>query len=125
METIKIWIGRKGARNGLDNSDYEIVEFTGQELGYWRDTDDPIWNNRGTDFRAFQTEEGTILIHRVDWSRWANEDTFANTLEFASLNDATRSGWRTVLENAGVIPRRVRSLREWRAERERQQQSSE
>jgi hypothetical protein len=125
METIKIWIGRKGARNGLDNSDYEIVEFTGQELGYWRDTDDPIWNNRGTDFRAFQTEEGTILIHRVDWSRWANEDTFANILEFASLNDATRSGWRTVLENAGVIPRRVRSLREWRAERERQQQSSE
>ena len=125
METTKIWIGRKGARNGLDNSDYEIVEFTGQELGYWRDTDDPIWNNRGTDFRAFQTEEGTILIHRVDWSRWANEDTFANILEFASLNDATRSGWRTVLENAGVIPRRVRSLREWRAERERQQQSSE
>ena len=117
-KTIKVWVGRKGARNGYDNSDYEIIEIVGQELGYWRDTDDPVWNNRGTDFRVFRTEEGTILIHRTDWSRWENEDTLATILEFASLEDAAKNGWRRVLENAGVIPRRVRSLREWRRERQ-------
>jgi len=121
MKTHQIWVGRKGARNGFDNSDYEIIEFTGQELGYWRDVDDPVWRNRGTDFRIFQTDESTIIIHRVDWSRWEGEDTFASILEFADLTEAVRAGWRTVLENAGVIPRRVRSLREWRRERERQQ----
>ena len=121
MKTHQVWIGRKGARNGLDNSDYEIVEFTGQELGYWRDVDDPVWRNRGTDFRIFHTDESTIIIHRVDWSRWEGEDTFASILEFEDLTEAVRAGWRTVLENAGVIPRRVRSLRERRRERERQQ----
>ena len=125
METIKIWEGRRATLNGFDNSDYEIIEIVGRELGYWRDVDDPIWNNYGTDFRVFQTEEGTILIHRVNWSRVQNDDTYATVLEFASLDDAAKSGWRRVLENAGVIPRRVRSLREWRRERERQQQSSE
>jgi len=120
MKTYQVWVGRKGARNGMDCSNYEIVEFRGTELGYWRDVDDPVWRNRGTDFRVFQTEDGSIIIHRVDWSRWANEDTFGSILEFADLAEAARRGWRTVLENAGVIPRRVRSLREWRAERERQ-----
>jgi hypothetical protein len=106
----------------MDCSSYEIVEFCGTELGYWQDVDDP-WRNRGTDFRVFQTEDGMILIHRVDWSRWANEDTFGIILEFVNLTEAIQRGWRTVLENAGVIPRRVRSLKEWR--KERQQQSSE
>ena len=120
-KTIKVWVGRKGARNGYDNSDYEIIEIVGQELGYWRDTDDPVWKNRGTDFRVFRTEEDTIVIHRVDWSRWEGEDTYASILEFENLNEAADAGWRIMLENAGVIPRRVRSLREWRRERERQQ----
>ena len=121
MKTYQVWIGRKGARGGRDNSDYEIIEFAGRELGYLREVEDPTWDNRGTDYRVFQTEEGTILIHRVDWSRWAGEDTFGSILEFANLTDAARAGWRRVLENAGVIPRRIRSLRAWRAERERQQ----
>jgi hypothetical protein len=125
MKTYQVWTGRKGARNGMDYSDYEIVEFTGQELGYWRVSDDPVWDNRGTDYRVFQTEEGNILIHRIRWSRMSGEDTFADILEFASLENAIKAGWRRVLENANVIPRRVRSLREWRRERERQQQSSE
>jgi len=120
MELIKVWIGRKGARNGFDNSEYEILEFTGQELGFWWVVNDAVWGNRGTDYRVFRTEDGTILIHRVDWSRWAGEDTFASIIEFSSIEDAIKAGWRRVLENAGVIPRRIRSLREWRAERERQ-----
>jgi len=117
METIKIWEGRKGAKNGCDDSDFQIIEFTGQQLGYLRTSDDP-WDNRGTDYRIYQTHEGLIVIHRTDWSRWENEDTRATIFEFASLEEATKNGWRRVLENAGVIPRRVRSLREWRRERQ-------
>jgi hypothetical protein len=118
METVKVWVGRKGACCGFDNSDYTIIEFAGEELGYWREVDDPVWQNHGTDYRIYRTEDESILIHRTDWSRWANEDTYASILEFASLEDAIKAGWRTVLENAGVIPRRVRSLREWRRQKQ-------
>ena len=120
METIKIWEGRRGTRNGFDNSNYTIIEFQGRQLGYWRETYDP-WDNDGFDYRIYQTEENLIVIHRINWSRLANEDTYASILEFDSLEAAVNAGWRQVLENAGVLPRRVRSLREWRAERERQQ----
>jgi hypothetical protein len=124
METIKIWEGRRGTRNGFDNSNYTIIEFQGRQLGYWRETYDP-WDNDGCDYRIYQTDENLIVIHRTDWTRLANEDTYASILEFDSLEAAVNAGWRRVLENAGVLPRRVRSLREWRRERERQQQSSE
>jgi len=120
MKTYQVWTGRKGAHNGYDHSEYENIEFVGQELGYWRDSDG-VWNNDGIDYRVFQTEDGSILINRIRWSRMQNEDTYADILEFASLNDAAKSGWRRVLENAGVIPRRIRSLQEWRAERQNQQ----
>jgi len=45
--------------------------------------------------------------------------TESSSVVYGNLGEAVKAGWRTVLENAGVIPRRVRSLREWRAERER------
>ena len=124
METIKIWEGRRGAKNGFDNSDYTVIEFQGGQLGYWRETYDP-WDNRGCDYRIYQTNENLIVIHRTDWSRWQGEDTLGSFVVYGNVNDAVKAGWRTVLENAGVLPRRVRSLREWRRERERQQQSSE
>lgn len=117
MEAIKIWAGRKGARNGCDCSNFEVIEFRGTELGWQREGGDS-WDNRGVDYGVYQTEEGTILIHRIVWSRWVGEDTVATVLTFDSLDEAVKAGWRNVLENAGVIPRRVRSLREWRAERE-------
>jgi hypothetical protein len=125
MKTHKVWVGRKGAKNGCDDSDFQLVEFSGTELGWLRISDDPIWDDHGTDYRIFQTEDNTILIHRVRWSRWQGEDTFADVLEYSSLAEAAKAGWRRVLENAGVIPRRVRSLREWRAERERQQREAD
>jgi hypothetical protein len=120
MKTYKIWTGRAGAKNGCDDSDVQQIELAGEELGWLRVSDDPIWDDRGMDYRVFRTENNTILIHRIRWSRWQGESTYADVLEFPSLAEAAKAGWRRVLENAGVIPRRVRSLREWRAERERQ-----
>ena len=113
MKTQQIWVGRMGAKNGFDNSDFVVVEFTGEQLGYWRHSED-VWGNRGADYRIFSTEDGRILIHLIHWSRWQGEDTFANILEFLSLKDAIKAGWRKVLENAGAIPRRVASLKKWR-----------
>jgi len=53
METIKIWEGRRGAKNGCDDSDVQVVEFVGRDLGYLRTSEDP-WDNRGIDYRIFQ-----------------------------------------------------------------------
>jgi len=119
MMAQQVWIGRRGAKGGFDNSDYTVVEFQGKELGYWRNSEG-IWDNRGTDYHVFSTEDGRILVHKVDWSRMQGEDTFASILEFPSLKDAVKSGWRRVLENSGAIPRRVVSLRKWREWRQRQ-----
>ena len=124
METITIWEGRRGAKNGCDDSDVQVVEFAGQQLGYLRTSDD-LWDNRGTDYRIYQTHEGLIVIHRTDWSRWAGENTLGSFVVYGNLGEAVKAGWRTVLEKANVIPRRVRSLREWRAEQERQRKPME
>jgi hypothetical protein len=112
METIKVWQGVQRTVRGVDVSNFEEVVFTGERIGYWEDVDQ--WGTRGNTFYIFRTDEGTVVIHEVKWSRWQNEDTRAAVYEFADLNEAACDGWQYVLENAGVILRPVMSLTEWR-----------
>ena len=112
MKPITLWDGKKNARNGYDHSNYTLIQFTGEELGTWGMTFDDN-DTRGVTYTIFRTETGSIIVHRHEWSRWQGEGDYAKVYEFASL-DAAAERYRTILENAGVISRRVVSLAEWR-----------
>jgi hypothetical protein len=112
MEQIKVWVGRRGTRDGYDNSRYEWVTFEGEELGRWKEYDDER-GDRGVSYTIYRTGDGTIVLHRVKWSRWADEYDYGRLLEYDSL-EAASDEWRYVLENAGVLPRPVLTLAEWR-----------
>jgi hypothetical protein len=99
MQSIRVWEGVQCESTGFVNSDFTEVKFLGKELGYWRKS---YGDRRGCDYSIFQTSEGLIIIHRVEWSGWSGEDTYGYVYEFVSLDDAV-SEFRTVLKNAGVI----------------------
>jgi len=115
MEQIKVCGWTAGYPRGYDNSRYEWVTFEGEELGRWQEYDDER-GHRGVSYTIYRTGDGTIALHRVKWSRWADEDDYGTLLEYDSLEEASEE-WRDVLENAGVLPRPVLTLAEWRARR--------
>ena len=114
MTQVRIWEGRRGAVLGSDDSDYIIVTFDGESLGSWTEHLDDR-GNRGVTYEVYRTVEGTIIVHRVTWSRWSNEDDTALIVEYDSLEDAAQY-YRRELENAGIIDRRVLTLDEWRTQ---------
>jgi hypothetical protein len=120
MEQVKVWIGRRGTVGGYDNSRYDWVTFDGKELGRWVEVDDER-GNVGTTYVIYQSSEGTVLLYRERWSRWADDSDYATLIEYSSLEDMM-SEWRYVLENSGVIERRTLTLAEWRKYRESEDQ---
>ena len=112
MTQVRIWEGRRGSVGGRDDSDYIIVTFDGEAIGSWTEHLDDR-GNRGVTYDVYRTDEGTIIVHRVAWSRWENEDDTALIVEYDSLDDAAQY-YRRELENAGIIERRVLTLNEWR-----------
>ena len=114
MTPVRIWEGRRGSVGGCDDSDYIIVTFDGELLGSWTEHLDDR-GNRGVTYDVYRTTEGTIIIHKVTWSRWEGESDYALVIEYDSLDDAAQY-YRCELENAGIIERRVLTLDEWRTQ---------
>jgi surface antigen len=113
MTQVRIWEGRRGSVGGCDDSDYIIVTFDGESLGSWTEHLDDR-GNRGVTYDVYRTAEGTIIMHKVTWSRWEGESDYALVIEYDSLDDAAQY-YRRELENAGIIERRVLTLDAWRA----------
>jgi hypothetical protein len=113
MEQVRLWEGRRGTVGGSDDSDYIIVAFDGESLGSWTEHIDDR-GNRGVTYTVYRSSEGTIIIHKVTWSRWEGETDYALVIEYDSLDDAAHY-YRRELENAGIIERRVLTLEAWRA----------
>jgi hypothetical protein len=115
MEQVRLWEGRRGSVGGCDDSDYIIVTFDGESLGSWSEHLDDR-GNRGVTYDIYRTSEGTVIVHKVTWSRWSNEDDYALIIEYDSLEDAAQH-YRRELENAGIIQRQHLTLEQWRATR--------
>jgi len=107
MKQVRLWEGTRGACD-----DYVWVVFDGESLGSWTESLDDR-GNRGVTYAVYRTSEGTIIVHKVRWSRWSDESDSAMILEFASL-EAAATHYRRELENAGVIERKMLTLAEWR-----------
>jgi hypothetical protein len=98
MKTYKIWEGLKGAKR---SKHYKTFTFIGEEVGYWSDAH-PTTSDRGTAYRVFRTEAGTIVIHRIRWSKWSTEYDHGSIFQYTTLEEATRD-FGNVLKNASVI----------------------
>jgi hypothetical protein len=83
-------------------NNYKTFRFVGQDIGYWSDGH-PVTHDCGTSYRVFRTEEGSIIIHRIRWSKWANEDDYGTVYKFTNLEDAKEYGFDRILQKARVI----------------------
>jgi hypothetical protein len=80
METIKLYLGCVQSGNGgivQDNS--RPVEFIGEELAgltnYGTGRNGGVTDTRGVTQTLYRTEEGDLVVHIKDWSRWQGEPT--------------------------------------------------
>ena len=92
MKTISIW---KGFRSFTGDNNYEVVTFSGSEIGAVRfeESDSDI------QYRVFRSEEDKIIIFFVE--RRGYECT-AEVFEYTTLEEAAKE-YRYILRKAGVI----------------------
>ena len=98
MKEYKIWEGLKGVKG---RGKRKMLRFVGEEIGYWSDAH-PTTSDRGTVYRIFRKENGTIVIHRIRWSKWSTEYDHGSIFHYETLDDAARD-FGDVLRNAKVI----------------------
>jgi len=113
MDRIRVWEGVRRVVNGHDDSNYEWIEFEGEQLGTWTEYVDDR-DTRGVTYSIYRTAQGTIIVHISRWSRWANEADYGTVVEYDTVEEASRY-YRRELENAGIIQRQVLTLDAWRA----------
>jgi hypothetical protein len=113
METIRIWEGTKSWLRG-ENSEYHVYEFEGREIGILKIVDD--YDTRyGTTYRVYETREGGIVIHLVEWAP-VGEEQRAAVFEYDNLYEAAEDGFAYVLENIRILDQQTYLVEEWRRE---------
>ena len=76
---MRVMIGTiETANNGFTQDDRRTVEFIGEELGsltsYDYDSDKGcLTDTRGATETLYRTEDGRLIVHTSDWSRWQSE----------------------------------------------------
>lgn len=77
MDTIKVLIGREISGNAIYQDYTRPVEFTGEELAritdYGEGRSGGITDTRGVTYTLYKAEDGRLLVHIEDWSRWQGE----------------------------------------------------
>lgn len=90
METIKVLIGTvESLRSGESQDLTREVEFEGEELAKYRKYGDDR-NGKPTDTRGvketlYKAEDGRLIVHIKDWSKWQGEP---NTYSFQEVTEA-------------------------------------
>ena len=106
MVTKVVWEGRKSFRNGLDHSECTVVEFYGEELGFWLD-----FRGRAY-YRIIRNEDYEIVVHRVEWNEGGEEAT-GSIFVYDNI-DVAEEEIPQLLANADVILRQAVRLDVWR-----------
>ena len=80
MESIRIYIGTVQSTNGGRVQDTRrAVEFVGEELASYRELgygrDGQLTDTRGVTETLYKTDDGRLIVHIEDWSRWQGEPT--------------------------------------------------
>ena len=76
---IRVTIGTiETANNGFKQDSRRVVEFSGEELGSLTEYDydagkECLTDTRGATETLYRTEDGRLIVHTSDWSRWQSE----------------------------------------------------
>ena len=96
MDTIKVLIGSvTTGSGGLTQDTTREVEFVGELLAENRHAGEHkgnITDTRGMIERLYRTEDGRLIVHVENWSRWQGEP---NTYDLHQVEEADLgpSGW--------------------------------
>jgi len=114
METIRIWEGVRSWLRGDENSDYEIMEFEGREIGTLKivDEDDTRY---GTTYYIYETNAGGIVIHAVEFAP-IHEEKQAAVFVYDNLYEAAEDGFEYILENMRITDQFTYLVEDWRRE---------
>jgi hypothetical protein len=114
METIKIWEGVRSWLRGDENSEYEVYEFEGREIGFLKLVDEED-ERYSTTYRVYETETGGIIVHCLETAP-IDEDMNAAVFVYDNLYEAAEDGFGYVLENMRVLDQQTYLVEEWRRE---------
>jgi len=114
METIRIWEGVRNWVRGDENSDYEVVEFLGRQIGEFKLTDEDD-ARYVTTYRVYETETGGIVIYSVEYAP-VGEDQQATVFVYDNLYEAAEDGFAYILENMRILDHYTYLIEDWRRE---------
>lgn len=119
MEEITVNIGELVTGNsGIANDTRQFVQFTGEKLGeyteYGTDHRGNITDTRGRTEQLFRVDDGRLVVHVHEWSRWVGEPdteslvtvtekTLGPTGLFRQLGAACGFGRPLTLDEAGPV----------------------
>jgi hypothetical protein len=114
METIKIWEGARSWLRDDENSEYEVYEFVGREIGTLKvvDEDDERYY---TTYRVYETATGGIVIHSVEQAP-VSEEQQAAIFVYDNLYEAAEDGFAYILENMRNLDQYTYLIEDWRRE---------
>lgn len=96
MEEITVSVGSLETGNsGITNDTRQAVKFVGEKLGEYReyghDRHGKITDTRGTTETLYRVEDGSLVVHSNEWSRWSGEPN-TETLEPVEVEDLAPGG---------------------------------
>jgi hypothetical protein len=81
MEKVSVLVGSVvAANNGFVQDNTREVEFVGEQLGSrteygYSERSGGLTDTRGVTQTLYKTEDGRLIVHVKDWSRWQGEPT--------------------------------------------------
>lgn len=96
MDKITLYVGTVVAgSSGQVNDTRRPVEFTGELVGSWTQYDagpeGGITDTRGQTQRLYKTDDGRLVVHVDDWSKWQGEPN-TETLHMVTEADLEPGG---------------------------------
>ena len=93
MEQVTVMVGSITTGNsGLTRDTTRDVNFTGERLGEYRQPGmhkGTISDSRGTIKTLYRTEDGRLIVHIQNWTRWVGEAT-SYTLHTVTLAELVK-----------------------------------
>ena len=107
METITIQVGSIVSGNsGQTNDSRRDIVFVGEKMAshteYGEGRDGGITDTRGVTETLYRTEDGKLIVHVEDWSRWQGEPNTESLQEVTEADLSPTGNYAALGADAGM-----------------------